>query len=58
MQICKELGIEDINSTVIPKSEIKEAINKHHNSDMIDIYKTKTKLDAIKVEVKLSFFYL
>ena len=46
--ICQELGIPDVNEVVVSKQEIKEAIYKHHYSDMTDIVQKQTKLENIK----------
>ena len=46
--ICEIVGIEDVNLVMVFKSEVKEAIFKHHYSDMMDVINTKSKLEAIK----------
>ena len=46
--ICSTVGLSDVNTTLLTKTEIKEAISKHHMSEMVDIIKTKQKLDSIK----------
>jgi hypothetical protein len=48
--ICGELGIPDVNNVFVTKTEVKRAIFEHHYNDMVDIVKTKSKLDAIKEE--------
>ena len=47
-EICKTVGIEDVNHVAVSKYEVKEAIFKHHYSDMIAVINTKSKLEAIK----------
>ena len=46
--ICKTIGIEDVNEAAVSKSDIKEAIFNHHYSDMMTIVGSKSKLEAIK----------
>ena len=46
--ICETIGIEDVNIVMVSKTEVKEAIFKHHYSDMISTINTKSKLEAIK----------
>ena len=46
--ICDELGIPDVNNVVVSKKEIKEAVLKHHYSDMVNIVQHQTKLEEIK----------
>ena len=49
-EICKEIGISNVNEVRVTKSEIKKAIFNHHYNDMMNIVKTKTKLENIKDE--------
>ena len=46
--ICKEIGIPDVNRNIVQKDKIKEAVFYHHYKDLKEnIYKYK-KLDSIK----------
>ena len=49
-KICAEIGIADVNKSVVAKSEIKKAIANNHYEEMIKEVKSKTKLDHIKNE--------
>ena len=46
--ICEEIGIPDANDVEVPKKVVKEAIFRHHYKDMLEVVKSKTKLEAIK----------
>ena len=46
--ICSTLGLSYVHTTLLSKTEVKDAISKHHMSEMVDIIKTKPKLDSIK----------
>ena len=48
--ICTEIGIPDVNNSMVAKSEIKKAIFNHHYEEMIKEVKSKTKLERIKHE--------
>ena len=47
-EICEEIGIPDANDVIVPKKVVKEAIFEHHQKDMMEVVKSKTKLEAIK----------
>ena len=47
-EICSTVGLRDVNTTMLTKMEVKNAISRHHNSEMVDIIKSKPKLDSIK----------
>ena len=49
-EICNVLGIPDVNVEEISKSEVKEAIFENHYKEMMEIIKSKSKLDAINGE--------
>ena len=48
--ICKLLGIPDVNVEEVSKSEIKVAIFENHYNEMVESIQTKSKLDAINGE--------
>ena len=48
--ICNVLGIPDVNTEEISKSEVKQAIFENHYDEMIESVKSKPKLDAINGE--------
>ena len=48
--ICNVLGIPDVNNEEISKSEVKKAISDNHYDEMIEIVKSKQKLNAINGE--------
>ena len=49
-EICNVLGIPDMNVEEISKSEVKEAIFENHYKELMEIIKSKSKLDAINGE--------
>ena len=49
-KICDEIGIADVNNSMVAKSEIKKAIINHHYEEMTIEVKKKTKLEYIKNE--------
>ena len=49
-EICNVLGIADVNNTEISKRDVRETIFENHYNNMIEIVKTKSKLDAINGE--------
>ena len=49
-KICDEIGIADVNNSMVAKSEIKKAIINHHYEEMTIEVKKKTKLEHIKNE--------
>ena len=48
--ICKEIGLPDLNENMITKSLIKEAINAHHYGDMKKELEKSSKLEGVKNE--------
>ena len=46
--ICRNLGIPDVNNVMMSKQDIKKAIFENHYEDMVNTIKTKSKLDEIK----------
>ena len=48
--ICQEVGLPDVNSVNVQKSEVKRAIFEHHYRDMVEIVDKQTKLESIKGE--------
>jgi hypothetical protein len=51
-EICNVLGIPDVNVEEISKSEVAEAIFENHYKEMMEIIKSKSKLNAIHGEKK------
>ena len=49
-EICNVIGIPDINKEMVTKMEVKNAIFENRYKEMVDIVKTKKKLEDIKEE--------
>ena len=49
-EICNVLGVPDVNNEEISKSEVREAIFENHYNNMMEIVKTKSKLNVINGE--------
>ena len=47
-EICEQIGIPDVNSVVVDKDEVKNAIFEHHYHEMVEEVKSKKKLENIK----------
>ena len=47
-EICEVIGIPDVNNVFVSKTVVKEAICKHHHSDMVSTVQGQSKLEDIK----------
>ena len=47
--ICKQIGIPDVNRNVVQKDKIKEAVFNHHYKDLKENINKYKKLDCITV---------